>query len=496
MPAAPAPAVPTGGQASTITIPELTPQQPGVSFALPAEVTKSEIQLSKEGKDARAGLAAGRAATEANTDAAKGIAERAKQLSIEKAAEEERLAAESQAQWQAQEARDAAARKESQERVAAADTYLAEQRKEYESSGNITDYWANKSDGAKIMAAIAVGLSGIGAAMQGPGARNGAMDVIDKAMDRDFQIKKARAEKALQSVTLAQHDVGAAASMKLAADTEIRNQHVALNDLIQRKRATVLSRFGKTQAEIEGDAVIQGLEERKQAELKTINNNILQIEAQTAPRVTTSNAKSVAAVAAAAAKGREGGIYGAGGVPLGSTGDKTRDKEVSEQFAAYRDVDGLFDKLQKNFERHGTVNLDARARAEREQISKALAFKINRAEKLGTLDNSTLDLLKEMVPGGNWSVFTRDESALEKLRTLRESSRTSMRNTLDGAGLRGDEIMPALSPTKGEAPQMSPSERALRIAEINKRLMDPGEAEDTKVRLRAALEGLTRRGGG
>lgn len=50
--------------------------------------------------------------------------------------------------------------------------------------------WNNMSTGNKIGASLGILLSGIGAGLQGPGARNMAMDVIDKTIDRDIEGQK------------------------------------------------------------------------------------------------------------------------------------------------------------------------------------------------------------------------------------------------------------------------------------------------------------------
>lgn len=50
--------------------------------------------------------------------------------------------------------------------------------------------WQSSSTGNKVGAALSIILSGIGAGMQGPGARNMALDVINKSIDRDIEAQK------------------------------------------------------------------------------------------------------------------------------------------------------------------------------------------------------------------------------------------------------------------------------------------------------------------
>lgn len=57
------------------------------------------------------------------------------------------------------------------------------------------NYWKDMSGntdvGKKVTAAIAIALGGFGAGLQGGGARNTALDIIDKAIDRDIAAQKA-----------------------------------------------------------------------------------------------------------------------------------------------------------------------------------------------------------------------------------------------------------------------------------------------------------------
>jgi len=51
-------------------------------------------------------------------------------------------------------------------------------------------YWSNMSTGNKIMAGLSVALGGIGQGLMGPGAKNYALDIINKAIDSDIDAQK------------------------------------------------------------------------------------------------------------------------------------------------------------------------------------------------------------------------------------------------------------------------------------------------------------------
>lgn len=55
---------------------------------------------------------------------------------------------------------------------------------------NPNRYFSEMSTGNKILAAISVGLAGLGQGLQGPGAKNMAMEVINKAIDRDVEAQR------------------------------------------------------------------------------------------------------------------------------------------------------------------------------------------------------------------------------------------------------------------------------------------------------------------
>lgn len=65
---------------------------------------------------------------------------------------------------------------------------LAQGIKDYKIDPN--RLWNNSSTGNKVLAAISIGLSGIGAGLQGPNAKNMAMETIYRSIDQDIEAQK------------------------------------------------------------------------------------------------------------------------------------------------------------------------------------------------------------------------------------------------------------------------------------------------------------------
>lgn len=196
------------------------------------------------------------------------VARRAKDLGVASATDEakarqveaDQLAASAQ---RAQE-QQAAARKTYEQ----AQTYLAAERQKV-IKANTTSYWEDKGTGARVLAALSVGLGAFSSAITG--GQNAALMIINKAMDDEARRKEGKLHAQLDELGLK----GADAKERLGyAQTEIANWKAGVLDKLIQERAVRLAKQGVGEAEIKGDALISGLERRKADENVAVEQSL------------------------------------------------------------------------------------------------------------------------------------------------------------------------------------------------------------------------------
>ncbi len=129
-------------------------------------------------------------------------------------------------------------------------------------------YWENKSTGGKISAAIGIALAGIGGGMGGQGG-NMALDVINKAIDRDIDAQKANLsnKNSLLSKNLEMtHNLESAVAMT-------RADHLAI-------AAAQVAKIAGTNAGPLAQALSTQLQGQLKEHYKTINTGLAQSDAQ------------------------------------------------------------------------------------------------------------------------------------------------------------------------------------------------------------------------
>lgn len=100
-------------------------------------------------------------------------------------------------------------------------TYDAEQQKL--SKMEVKDFWADKSIGQKVAAAISLAMSAVGGALTGRGG-NTALDVINKAVDDNYRLQRAQIDVQAKKVEGAKEGIGLARQSHAdrIADLELR----------------------------------------------------------------------------------------------------------------------------------------------------------------------------------------------------------------------------------------------------------------------------------
>lgn len=122
------------------------------------------------------------------------------------------------------------------------------------------DYWADKSDGAKVLAALAVGLGQFAAVRSG--TSNTALHIVENTMDRDAQKKRELFQAELTRQGFDRADLAKKMEFR---DIELKAERAAMYERLENERAAVMTKFGRTKEEIEGDMMIGALRERRAA---------------------------------------------------------------------------------------------------------------------------------------------------------------------------------------------------------------------------------------
>lgn len=194
--------------------PALPLQPPGMVRDTSTQTRTREVPLPQE--------AAAMKRVTADDQAAVGIAEQ--QGAVEKRkAEQEALAAQRRADTrQGFAGQTGTAIDQDTAAVATAKaTYDAEQQKL--AKMGVKDFWADKSIGQKVAAAIALAMSAVGGALSGKGG-NTALDVINKAVDDNYRLQRAQIDVQERKAASAKEAVGMARQTHAdrIADLELR----------------------------------------------------------------------------------------------------------------------------------------------------------------------------------------------------------------------------------------------------------------------------------
>lgn len=133
------------------------------------------------------------------------------------------------------------------------------------SKTELKDFWADKSTGQKVAAAFAVALSGLGNAFQaraGMGAgKNGAMEVLNKAVEDDRQLQLQRIAKMRDDVAMARTGIADAREAKRALIEDTEAKYSAARAKIETDLAARMSKLLPDQAAVNTNADLVKLRE-------------------------------------------------------------------------------------------------------------------------------------------------------------------------------------------------------------------------------------------
>lgn len=140
----------------------------------------------------------------------------------------------------------------------------------YEDAKNskVQNFWADKTTGTKVAAAIAIGLGAYGAQLAGSPGQNGAFDIINKAVERDFNMQKANLEQKNKLFEYSKDRLGLFKDAKKDALADLDLKHAASLDTIANDLSVKMAQQGKPQEDINKDTNILAIKQ-KSAALKT-----------------------------------------------------------------------------------------------------------------------------------------------------------------------------------------------------------------------------------
>lgn len=375
-------------------------------------------------------------------------AEKAKGIAVDKAGAEN-----VQNQTEYQQLDDLQAKQEAQRRVAtekweAANAHLDQVRADLEKKP-LKDFFDDKeaSGGGfgRVVAALSVGLGTFAASVGG--GTNQALEIINAKIDRYGKMQR---DKRAEAVGLAKDATDSARTRLEVADIEARNEKIALIDKMAAQRRAILGKFGADEKGIEGDAIINGLAQRR-ADLQVENEKSLRHQvnqyAQRSTSTTVDNKRMNDAALAGAVNAQGNVVYGNDGKALFQTGTPKEAEEAKDKIAATRQILSLVDQMQKSFKEHGSENPLSSERDNRNRIVAQMALALKNAEKTGALDQGTIDIVKDMVPNGP-GLMGGGAKALEG---FRQSVIDAASKNLDKYGVPGRQVLTRVMTDDGAA---------------------------------------------
>lgn len=305
----------------------------------------------------------------------------------------------------------------------------------------------NMSTGNKVLAAISVMLSGFGAGLQGPGAKNQAMEILQKQIDRDIDAQRAELGK------------------KQTLFSENLRQ---LGDVRAARAATVSQLLAAAQAKAQMIAAQMGSTEAQQR-MALANNEIglkrSQLNQQSA--IYSEMAKGGASTDKminylriynpAMAKEMEGRHVPGVGMAAIPVSEKVRD-----QIVAHQQLDSAAKDLQDWTKTHSTVvpgTADYNVGAQKAQVLQQLI----RHGQLQTVyregEQPLLDKMVNSNPAGFLKAFSTEPKLLELMR-----SNESQLNTLKkGYGLPVSAPSPQIKVSGGKKYMRGPNGEAIEV---------------------------------
>lgn len=194
------------------------------------------------------------------------LTKRMAEVEAEGAAMRQRQAEEAQRQQE-----ELAARRQQAEAEAFAD--LQAKQKEVEGL-KITDYWSNQSTSNKVVAALGLLISAVGAGATGK--ENMAMKALNDNIERDFQAQKANIDNAFKSLQQQGYNFQQLKDLNDRVQQDFALTQAAAYQKLQSTLESQLKNLGIPQAEIDKNAALVDLKAKKNAIEQQIQEGLRQ----------------------------------------------------------------------------------------------------------------------------------------------------------------------------------------------------------------------------
>ncbi len=281
-------------------------------------------------------------------------------------------------------------------------------------------FWKGRNTGQKILAGVAVFLSGLGQGLQGRGG-NASLEMIQKQIDDDIQLQKESAsddkERKRDAVTDANNvyrmmlDKGMNATQAEAAARVVSAQMLdaKLNALASKNKVDTYA-AGFDQLKAANGIALQGAVQQ----FKTANAQAFGTIASGQAALMNANTNRMElGLKAATTGGRDPSVYVPG---VGNALDKDAAKEARDTVRMHGITVGKLDRLMKLRTRFGGESLNRDAVAAMKSLSTELIGALNKQQKFGALDKGTQELLTQMQGGDVTSFGPGVDSALRSVR--------------------------------------------------------------------------------
>ncbi len=338
-------------------------------------------------------------------------------------------------------------------RVAEAQALAEQSHKEAEDAAKAIvnyDYWAHKSTGDHVIAKLATGISGIGAAYLGQ--PNEVLASINKDIDRDFDLQKAYVTSKEHAAELRRKgvaDVQAQLEKELAA---LKVKHGQALDATAKKAEAMALRAGAPIAQAKNNVIAAGL--RAGASEKTADA-LKDFEVHHERNSSTSVAQHLLPQQAPQQ------LFGPGGEPIAETTGKSREDigKTQDKINAARILHKNLDELLTSYEKEGKAFPKSDLWERRQALRKQIVLNVKNAEQLGALSGSDVGLAEGFATSDLDQVLG---SGTGRIRESMHTLKRSLSATLEGAGVRGGEQVAERALGGAPEPKTAPSKPETR----------------------------------
>lgn len=151
---------------------------------------------------------------------------------------------------------------------------LDDESKKYKSM-SFKDFWSDKSTGARVLGAISIGLGAAGAALTG--GQNTALAIIDKAIDRNYQMQRDAIMKQKDIVTEARMGVEGARQAKADKLLQLENWRKNAYEITEAKTKALMDKAGVPAAEANASGLLAGVHEKALESKMALDKGIAQV---------------------------------------------------------------------------------------------------------------------------------------------------------------------------------------------------------------------------